>query len=156
MKPLVVATGQIHYTKANPRALLLFVIFICGCNWSTPTPKEFAKQRLALAQRGDKEAAWDVAQCFLDGSGVPADLAEAEHWFEIGATTPSRKALVAAMHARGKSFPKDIEAAARWYVAAGRPSDLFELAEHYKGAAETDDPLPANTTLRPPLSISNC
>jgi len=38
------------------------------------------------------------------------------------------------MYARGEHFPKDIAAAARWYTAAGRASDFFELGELYKNA----------------------
>jgi len=36
-------------------------------------------------------------------------------------------------------FPKDIDAVERWYTAAGRPQDYFEMAETLKAAAQ-DDP----------------
>ena len=36
-------------------------------------------------------------------------------------------------------FPKDIGAVERWYTAAGRPQDYFEMAETFKAAAQ-DDP----------------
>ena len=77
----------------NPRLfLLLIVLAVCGCGqWNPPTPEEYAKSKQSLAAKGDRNAAWDLAHCYLQGYGVPLDFALAEHWFEIGAITPEQK-----------------------------------------------------------------
>ncbi|MFC5860768.1 tetratricopeptide repeat protein [Acidicapsa dinghuensis] len=131
--------------KSLPHALFALVLAACGCGqWvGPPPPEEYAKSQKALASKGDTEAAWNLANCYLHGNGVPLDFALAEHWFEIGANTPDKKTHVAQMYASGKGFPKDIEAAAKWFIAAGRPFDFFELAELYKAEAEADHSMAA-------------
>jgi hypothetical protein len=125
--------------------LLVLLLATCGCGqWAgPPLPEDYAKSQQTLAAKGDTKAAWNLAHCYLHGYGVPQDNALAEHWFEIGATTADEKSDVARMYAKGEDLPKDIEMAARWYTAAGRPLDLFELAETYKAAAESDSRLAA-------------
>ena len=53
----------------------------------------------------------------------------------MGATTPDEKAFVAHLFTYDGCFVKDLDAAARWYTAAGRPSDFFELAQAYRMAS---------------------
>jgi TPR repeat protein len=71
----------------------------------------------------------------VEGVGVARDPKQAIHWFEIGATTPDEKAFVAHLFTYDGCFAKDLDAAARWYTAAGRPGDFFELAESYRLAS---------------------
>jgi hypothetical protein len=73
----------------------------------------------------------------MQGLGVPQDFAKAEEMFEIGAIDADRKGIVGMFYAHGY-FPTNLEAVERWYTAAGRPLDKFELAEAFKAAAEAD------------------
>jgi len=71
---------------------LLLAIALCGCGpWIAPTPEEYAQSRQRLAEKGDTQAAFDLAKCYSGGYGVPLDFEKAEHWFQIGATTPNKK-----------------------------------------------------------------
>ena len=45
--------------------------------------------------------------------------------------------MVGMFHAR-RILPTNLEAVERWYTAAGRPLDMFELGEAYKAAAEAE------------------
>ena len=97
-------------------------------NATTPEQIDVVNQKLADA--GNTEAAWQLGLAYLQGVGVKQDLDRAKHWFEIGATRPEQKAFVAEFYQNGEYFSKDLGAAARWFTAAGRPGDLFELAEN--------------------------
>jgi TPR repeat protein len=99
---------------------------------------EIAKINLALFAKGNKKAAWELGLAYMQGIGVVADFAKAEQMFRIGAVGADEKAMVGMFYAHGY-FPKDLDAVGRWYSAAGRPQDYFEMAEAYKAAAQ-DDP----------------
>lgn len=73
----------------------------------------------------------------MQGMGVPQDFAKAENMFQIGSVDPDEKAMVGMFHAHGY-FPQNLDAVERWYTAAGRPQDYFELAEAFKAAGEED------------------
>jgi TPR repeat protein len=105
------------------------------------TPQQIAETNLALAAKGNREAAFELGLAYMQGFGVPQDFAKAETMFQTGARNPSEKALVGMFYAHGMYFRKDLHAAERWLTAAGRPGDLFELAEAYKAAAEADPSL---------------
>jgi TPR repeat protein len=100
------------------------------------TPEEIAAVNLVLARKGNADAAWELGLAYLQGYGVPQDLTQAETWFEKGAIVPERAAIVGYLYAQGQYFPKVLKAADHWYTLAGRPGDLFELAELYKSASE--------------------
>ena len=102
------------------------------------TDADIAKVNLELFAKGNKEAAWELGLAYMQGLGVPQDLAKAEQMFEIGAVDADKKAMVGMFYAHGY-FPEDLDAVERWYSAAGRPQDYFELAETFKAAAQ-DDP----------------
>lgn len=95
------------------------------------------KVNLELFAKGDKQAAYQLGLASMQGLGIPQDFAKAEKMFEIGAVSAEEKAMVGMFHAEGY-FPKDLNAVERWYTAAGRPQDLFELAECFKAAADSD------------------
>ncbi len=88
-----------------------------------------------LAKNGDTEAAFRLGQAYVEGVGVGRDPKLAIYWFDVGATTPEEKAFVAHLFTYNGCFAKDLDAAARWYTAAGRPSDFFELAQSYRMAS---------------------
>jgi TPR repeat protein len=98
---------------------------------------DIARVNLELFAKGNKDAAWELGLGYMQGLGVPQDFAKAEKMFQIGAIDPNRKSMVGMFYARGY-FQTDLEAVDRWYTAAGRPHDLFELGEAYKAAAQAD------------------
>jgi hypothetical protein len=57
--------------------------------------------------------------------------------FKIGAVDAEEKGMVGMFYAHGY-FPRDMNAVERWYTAAGRPEDYYELGEAFKAAAEAD------------------
>jgi TPR repeat protein len=104
-------------------------------NTYAPTFEDIFDVNQKLAERGNTEAAFSLGQAYVEGVGVARDPKQAIHWFEIGATTPDEKAFVARLFTYDGCFVKDLDTAARWYTAAGRPGDFFELAESYRLAS---------------------
>ena len=98
---------------------------------------DIAKVNLELFAKGNKDAGWELGLAYMQGLGVPLDFAKAEEMFQIGAIDADRKGMVGMFYAHGY-FPTNLEAVERWYTAAGRPLDLFELGEAYKAAAEAE------------------
>jgi TPR repeat protein len=116
---------------------------VCRPGWTigtannayAPTDGDIFAVNQELATGGNKEAAFRLGQAYVEGVGVLRDQKEAIHWFEIGATTPDEKAFVAHLFTYEGCFAKDLDAAAHWFTAAGRPGDLFELAQAYRMAS---------------------
>ena len=79
------------------------------------TPEKIAETNQALAKDGNTDAAYELGLAYLQGYGVPQDLAQAEHWFRIVATNPDLESEI------------DLDAAARLPLGA-----LFELAQTYR------------------------
>ncbi len=98
---------------------------------------DIAKVNLELFAKGNEDAAWELGLGYMQGLGIPQDFAKAEEMFQIGAIDADRKAMVGMFYAHGY-FPLNLEAVERWYTAAGRPHDLFELGEACKAAAQAD------------------
>jgi TPR repeat protein len=99
--------------------------------------QDIAKVNSDLFAKGNKKAAWELGLAYMQGLGVSQDFAKAEQMFQIGAVDADEKGMVGMFHAHGY-FPKDLDAVERWYTAAGRPADRFELAEVFKAAGEAD------------------
>jgi TPR repeat protein len=119
----------------NGQYIRHFTVEAANHDPSADTPKKIAAINQSLAAQGDTKAAWELGLAYMQGYGVKQNLAQAEHWFEIGATEPGLKALVGDLHEHGEYFPKDLDAAAKWLNAAGRPADLFEMAQAYRTAS---------------------
>jgi TPR repeat protein len=98
---------------------------------------DIAKVNSELFAKGNKEAAWELGLAYMQGLGVPQDFAKAEQMFKVGAVDAEKKGMVGMFYAHGY-FPKDMNAVERWYMAAGRPEDYFELGEAFKATAEAD------------------
>ena len=79
------------------------------------TPEKIAETNQALAKNGNTDAAYELGLAYLQGYGVPLDLAQTEHWFRIVATDPGLNSLI------------DLDAETRL-----SPLYLFELAETYR------------------------
>lgn len=117
--------------------------YVCRPGWTigtandtyAPTDRDIFAVNQQLAKRGNTEAAFGLGQAYVEGVGVGQDPKQAIYWFEVGATTPDEKAFVAHLFTYDGCFVKDLDAAARWYTAAGRPSDFFELAQAYRMAS---------------------
>jgi TPR repeat protein len=114
------------------------------------TPEGHLKRIEHQAIKGDKKAAYELGQMCAFGFPFPVkpdaiyrpgDLEQALHWFEIGAETPYEKSQVAYMYAYGRPFPKNLEAAERWFRSTGEPLYVFDAGEVYKAAAEADPSL---------------
>lgn len=141
---------------------VLLSLFIAGARPSFPqqvppsffseteTPEQHLHRVERRAEQGDKKAAYELGQMCAFGFPAkpdqmyrPQDLERARHWFEIGADTDYERSQVALMYANGNPFPKDPEAAERWYRSTGESLYLFEAGETYKAAAEADASLAA-------------
>ncbi len=107
--------------------------------WHEPlSDQEIARVNLELFGKGNKKAAWELGLAYMQGLGIEQDFAKAEKMFRIGAVDADEKGTVGMFYAHGY-FPRDLDAVERWYSAAGRPQDYFEMAETFKAAAQ-DDP----------------
>ncbi len=88
------------------------------------------------ALSGDAGAAYEVAMRFSEGRGVPANLDEAAHWYELAASkglTPAQFRY-ASMLEKGQGVKKDLESARKLYVAAagkGHAKAMHNLAVLY-------------------------
>ena len=105
---------------------------------SAKTPEQIVAVNEKLAATGNTEASWELGLAYLQGDGVTQDLEHAAHLFEIGATKPEEKAYVGEFYENGEYFKKDLSKATQWFLAAGRPGDLFELAESYRTSTPPD------------------
>lgn len=102
---------------------------------SARTFEEIFAVNRKLAESGNTAAAFELGLTYLQGYGTSQNLVEAERWFQIGAVDPDEKSIVARLYRDGSCFPKNLKTAERWYRAAGRPGDLFELAEGFRLAS---------------------
>ncbi len=92
----------------------------------------YAKARRLLdemAQRGDTEATYRLANLYRAGVGIPQDLKESARLYEQAATAghvPSQY-MVGQCYERGIGFPTDIVKAGEWYTRAARSGDTRAL-----------------------------
>ena len=98
---------------------------------------DIAKINLKAFAKGNKKAAWELGLAYMQGLRVPQDFAKAEKMFEVGAVDAGEKGMVGMFYAHGY-FPRDLKAVERWYTAASRPQDYFELAGAFSTAAKGD------------------
>ena len=73
--------------------------------------------RLATMHVGD--AAFQLGYFYANGWGVDRDVAAAEKWFDIGATTGMQQAQLADLYAEGRLLPRNDEKAIALYQRAG-------------------------------------
>ena len=90
----------------------------------------------SAATAGDAAAAYVVGLRFAEGRGVPANLEEAAHWFELAAgkgLTPAQFRLASLLE-KGQGVKKDLVRAQRLYLAAagkGNAKAMHNLAVLY-------------------------
>ncbi len=134
---LVLEVGGIPVHAQAPHPIGGYAIGPANGDTTAITDEDIARVNLQLLASGDKDAAWELGLQYMQGLGVPQDPAKAEQMFQIGATDTDEKGMVGMFYARGY-LPANLAAVERWYSAAGRPQDYFDLAEAFKAAAEAD------------------
>ncbi len=90
-----------------------------------------------MAQRGDRDAQFNVALRYQDGTDFPRDYEKARHWYRkaAGQGHTTAQYSLGLLLAKGLGSPKDIEAAAEWYRMAaehGHQAAQFNLAQMYE------------------------
>ena len=70
------------------------------------TLEEIFAVNQTLARKGNTEAAFELALAYLQGYGTTQDLAQADHWFRIGATTPDEKSISPGCTVTGPTSPR--------------------------------------------------
>lgn len=104
----------------------------CGNFWATKRYNEICEQEQEAAERyraaaeaGDAKAQLELADCYCDGSGVPADMGECVRWARRAAEQGFAKAQVyfARLYLRGDGVPQDDAEAFKWFLAAAEQGD---------------------------------
>lgn len=82
-------------------------------------------QTLAKAGAGDKVAQFYAGVMYLNGTGVPADTAQARQWFEKAADAglPDAQINLGDLYYAGKGVPQDYAKAFAWYQKAADQGD---------------------------------
>jgi TPR repeat protein len=93
-------------------------------------------QFLALAERGDARAQFNLAMLYNTGRGVEQNPLEAAKWFRRAAEQgePTSQFNLGYMYKNGRGVPRDAREAAEWYLRAalqGVPDAQFNLAQMY-------------------------
>jgi uncharacterized protein YdaT len=116
---------------------------------------------IALAEKGDALAQYNLGRSYADGEGVPKDAVEAVKWYRKAAEQGDADGQygVGFAYASGEGVPKDYVEAAKWFHKAaeqgnsysqvmlghayaegeGVPKDAVEAAKWYRKAAEQGD-----------------
>jgi hypothetical protein len=89
-----------------------------------------------LAEHGDREAQYWLAQMYARGTGVPQDYREALWWLRKAAKKGHVRAnfAIGHMHQYGQGVPPGLAEAAEWYRRAaelGYPEAAYRLANFY-------------------------
>jgi localization factor PodJL len=116
---------------------------------STPPPQEAERLPTAIggtqlrnaADAGDPAAAYEVAQRFSEGRGVPTNLEEAARWYEraAGKGLAPAQFRYASMLEKGQGVKKNLGLARRLYLAAatkGHAKAMHNLAVLYAEGIE--------------------
>jgi localization factor PodJL len=132
-------TGSIARTPADPRSNRQPAAQPPAAD-ELPAAIGGARLRTA-ALAGDPTAAYEIAMRFMEGRGVPANLAEAAKWYERAASkglTPAQFRY-ASMLEKGQGVKKDLVAAQKLYVVAagkGHAKAMHNLAVLYAEGAD--------------------
>jgi TPR repeat protein len=102
---------------------------------------EAEQKALALAQQGDKQAQFDLADMYYYGKGVPIDHKKAARWYEKVAKQGYSEAQynLGVMYYYAQGVPKDDKKAAEWNgkaAAQGLPSAMAAVAVLADGRQE--------------------
>ena len=108
----------------------------CKSSFSYPEEDAFFKARMALAERGDPVAQYDIGNCFEKAKGTKVDMAAAQMWFRKSGEqgNPDAAFAVGLGYTLGSGVEKDPVQAVTWYKKAahgGHPFAQFVLANQY-------------------------
>lgn len=135
LEPVIAQGKAAEFRLAPPSSYgRFFPVVAANGDPAADSPEKIAQLDLQMAKDGDAQAAWQVGLAYMQGQGIRRDLGQAQHWLAIGAARPQDKAILGELYEDGQYFPQDAAKAAYWLMAAGRPGDLFELAEMYRKA----------------------
>lgn len=108
----------------------------CKSSFSYPEEDAFFKARMALAEKGDPVAQYDIGNCFEKAKGTKVDMAAAQMWFRKSGEqgNPDAAFAVGLGYTLGSGVEKDPVQAVTWYKKAahgGHPFAQFVLANQY-------------------------
>lgn len=131
-----------RYKRNLPFVLLLtFIVSVLVVSAPSAGTQNIEELRLA-AEQGDADAQFSLGRAYVEGTGVPEDLVEAERWFRraaerghVGARTVLRElyqfirtfaeqgnagaqAAIGVAYAQGTGVPQDLVEAVRWFRRA--------------------------------------
>lgn len=109
-----------HQSPEDPRWLRLWGCFLVKGYGVPADPATAAGYLRASAERGDADAAFELANLYARGSGVPADRAAADGWMLRAAELGDREAMgiIGDMYATGTRVAQDAPTALSWYDRA--------------------------------------
>ncbi|POG66267.1 hypothetical protein GLOIN_2v1780764 [Rhizophagus irregularis DAOM 181602=DAOM 197198] len=104
--------------------------------------KECINSLEKLAENGDKEAMFNLANCYKNGEGTEKNLEKAFHWNQKAAENGYDKAMfnLALCYEDGEGTEKNLEKALHWYQKAaenGVKEAMFNLASYYENGKGT-------------------
>jgi uncharacterized protein len=103
-----------------------------------------------LAVQGNAEAQNNLGLLYLDGKGVPANLAEAVRYFQLSAAAGSALGQnnLGGLYRDGRGVPRDYARAAKWFAASasqGNSAGMYNLGLMYElGQGVKADPIEAS------------
>jgi TPR repeat protein len=108
----------------------------CKSAFSYPEEDAFFKRRMALAEKGDPVAQYDVGTCFEKAKGTKVDMAAAQMWFRKSGEQGNADAAFAVGlgYTLGSGVERDPVLAVTWYKKAAYGGHAFAqqvLANQY-------------------------
>jgi TPR repeat protein len=103
-----------------------------------------------LAVQGNAEAQNNLGLLYLDGKGVPPNLAEAVRYFQLSAAAGSAPGQnnLGGLYRDGRGVPRDFAKAAKWFAASasqGNSAGMYNLGLMYElGQGVKADPVEAS------------
>lgn len=127
-----------------PIILLLLLVYAAAQAKEQAEDVTFSDDLVDLAQSGDVDAQYELAECYYEGYGIDQDFEEAYYWFAKAANQGDADAQYSLgwMCIKGEYVDKDIEKAVEWYTLAGEQGqDLaqYELGELYYHGEEVKE-----------------
>ena len=89
-----------------------------------------------VADKGDAQAQYKLAQCYATGKGVRRDFTKAAHYLRLAADQNNSDAELAlgAFYGRGRGVPRNLKLAIQWYRKAaeqGNPLAQYAMGNFY-------------------------
>jgi hypothetical protein len=109
-----------------------FVFASMTCLTSLPVTSAVARESAgvtnlkALAADGDLKSQIALAEAYVDGKGVKADMAEAGRWFEAAARQGDAESqnTIGALYLHGEGVPRDPPKACEWFAKSAAQENI--------------------------------